>query len=495
MANVLPRDLTSVPDGEVNPNSAVIVDDGSGVFKSTPAQLVASGFPIASQSEAEAGAVNNKAMTPQRVAQAIDALGVSQAVLASSTGAEMVGFRQDDPDAVDGTVEAELRNRITVTQFGADPTGAADSTSAFADARSKGNRRYVIPPGTYIVNDDDVWMDSFSTPYGEVILKVNGTDYNVSHSLGGKFRTDIVSNDRYLWFRNAKTGTTLLRLSDAENSGDVNIVAMPFEFRRDSHSIISCCGTPTGNTDITFARSIDDPDPRGNRTLLGYSGLTDEFYWAYASTASGAPNFLYAIIVKNGTSPTLKFPYLAAEMQAGYILQTRTGGALRTKMTTGNTEHVYSDLTTSNTLSKTSRTRMQFAGVSFNTLYDTPFARKGAQRFGGVFSDLAGSDPDVLGTLPATKKLWNSTTGRVSVCGRMTVTAASNTGSRGLREARFTWDGSTLTVTDIENTLDPAFTADIALNGSDLEFQAAYAGGVGTGYALSVDIEWNGAGR
>lgn len=92
MANVLPRDLSGVPDGEVNPNSAVIVDDGSGVFKSTPAQLVASGFPVASQAEAEAGAVNNKAMTPQRVSQAIDALGVSQAVLASSAGAEMVGF-------------------------------------------------------------------------------------------------------------------------------------------------------------------------------------------------------------------------------------------------------------------------------------------------------------------------------------------------------------------------------------------------------------------
>src|SRR3546814_15865518 len=112
MANVLPRDLSGVPDGEVNPNSALIVDDGSGVFKSTPAQLVASGFPIASQSEAEAGASNSKAMTPQRVKQAIDALGVSQDVLASSSGGEMVGM------PAGGSVEKAIPH-VTPEQRGA----------------------------------------------------------------------------------------------------------------------------------------------------------------------------------------------------------------------------------------------------------------------------------------------------------------------------------------------------------------------------------------
>lgn len=92
MAQILPRDLTGVPDGTVNPDAAIIVDDGSGVWKGTPAQLVASGFPIASQPESEAGVVNNKAMTPQRVSQAINALGVSKAVLESPVGGEMVGI-------------------------------------------------------------------------------------------------------------------------------------------------------------------------------------------------------------------------------------------------------------------------------------------------------------------------------------------------------------------------------------------------------------------
>lgn len=48
--------------------------------------------PVATQPEAEAGEIEDKAMTPLRVKQAINALGVSQAVLASSTGGEMVGI-------------------------------------------------------------------------------------------------------------------------------------------------------------------------------------------------------------------------------------------------------------------------------------------------------------------------------------------------------------------------------------------------------------------
>lgn len=92
MAQILPRDLTSIPGGTINPAAAIIVDNGDGVFKGTPADVVNSGAPVNSQGEAEAGAVNSGRMTPLRVKQAIDALGVSQDVLASSTGGAMVGL-------------------------------------------------------------------------------------------------------------------------------------------------------------------------------------------------------------------------------------------------------------------------------------------------------------------------------------------------------------------------------------------------------------------
>jgi len=105
MANVLPRELPAA--SSVSSVVAIIIDNGSTVEKATPVQVVAAGFPVASQAEAEAGIVNNKAMTPIRVAQAIAALGLSGAVLAGTTGASLIGLSgggtvQDFVDAVGG---------------------------------------------------------------------------------------------------------------------------------------------------------------------------------------------------------------------------------------------------------------------------------------------------------------------------------------------------------------------------------------------------------
>lgn len=126
MANtLLPRDLPAA--GTVNTSSAIIIDDGSGVKKATPAEVVASGFPVASQSEAEAGTVSDKAMTPQRVKQAIDALGVSQTVLASSSGAAGVGLFQG------GKVQDAIKY-VTPEMFGAVGDGTTDDSSAVQDA-------------------------------------------------------------------------------------------------------------------------------------------------------------------------------------------------------------------------------------------------------------------------------------------------------------------------------------------------------------------------
>lgn len=91
MAQILPRDLSSVPGGTVNPSAAIIIDDGSGVWKATPEELATTGAPVNSQGEAEAGLINTGRMTPLRVSQAIAALGVSQDVLESPLGSGMLG--------------------------------------------------------------------------------------------------------------------------------------------------------------------------------------------------------------------------------------------------------------------------------------------------------------------------------------------------------------------------------------------------------------------
>lgn len=124
MPQILPRDLPPVPGGVLNPNSAIVADDGSGVFRPTPAQIADAGAPISSQAEAEAGAVNTGRMSPLRVKQAIDALGVSQDVLAAPTGGEMVGFSQTGANAIETDVLVKARQNVADRDFTTGLVGA-----------------------------------------------------------------------------------------------------------------------------------------------------------------------------------------------------------------------------------------------------------------------------------------------------------------------------------------------------------------------------------
>jgi len=117
MAQILPRDLPPVPGGVVNPAAANIIDDGAGVWQATPAQIADAGAPINSQAAAEAGLINTGRMTPLRTKQAIDALGVSQAVLATAAGSAGVGFLQSGTDAVLRSVEDKLLGYVDVLDF------------------------------------------------------------------------------------------------------------------------------------------------------------------------------------------------------------------------------------------------------------------------------------------------------------------------------------------------------------------------------------------
>ena len=126
-------------------------------------------IPTTSQSEAEAGVINDKAMTPLRTKQAIDALGVSQDVLASSAGGEMVGLPDgistvaDIMSAEDGkgaglvgysasdTAEArkvqdEMRDRpISIMSYYKPSVDGSDFAPAFGRAIDAGERAIFLP--------------------------------------------------------------------------------------------------------------------------------------------------------------------------------------------------------------------------------------------------------------------------------------------------------------------------------------------------------------
>jgi hypothetical protein len=76
--------------------------------------------------------------------------------LLAGLGSSLIGFIQSGAGAVARTVQAELRERISVTQFGADMTGVNDSTTALQraidEAYARGGGTVWIPQGTLKVS-------------------------------------------------------------------------------------------------------------------------------------------------------------------------------------------------------------------------------------------------------------------------------------------------------------------------------------------------------
>lgn len=75
--------------------------------------------------------------------------------LASPSGASLAGYMPPGTGAVATSVQSKLREHISALDFGADPTGVADSTAALQNAASycrTNRKRLYIPAGTYKVS-------------------------------------------------------------------------------------------------------------------------------------------------------------------------------------------------------------------------------------------------------------------------------------------------------------------------------------------------------
>lgn len=136
MPAIRPSDLPAATSA--NPAGAIIIDQGALVERVTPLQVADAAIPLASQGDAETGSDNVKRMSPLRVKQSIEALGVTATTLASTDddkGASRVGFMQDSLDAVGSTLQTEARRWVWAEHFGLSEEGtAADNTAAILDA-------------------------------------------------------------------------------------------------------------------------------------------------------------------------------------------------------------------------------------------------------------------------------------------------------------------------------------------------------------------------
>ena len=296
-------------------------------------------------------------------------------------------------------------------------------------------------------------------------------------------------------------GTTLT--ISAVTSGTVYVGAQISGTGVTAGTTITALGTGTGGTgtytvsasQTVSSTTITTSDAAGNRFNQTFEESIDRLLHSYATTDAGLPNFDTYMAVIGGSAPSLSFPAIPLMMNQGYKVQTRAGGALKLGFVPSTaTTATLTDETSGNVLQKVNRSRIDMAGIAMDTLLDTPSGITQPRMFGGVFSD---TGIDTNGTLPVTKNLW-STTGAIfgnQVIGTLMVAIVTSNGTVGYRESRFVFDGTTVTLTDLVNTLPVQVTATIAVSGTNLQFQASYTLGLGAGCTVTVMINWCGAGR
>ena len=86
--------------------------------------------------------------TDVRTNLAVETITTNRAAFSASSGAALVGYLPAGTGAVATTVQAKLRESVSVLDFGADSTGAVDATTAFTNANTA-SKCLILPPGTY----------------------------------------------------------------------------------------------------------------------------------------------------------------------------------------------------------------------------------------------------------------------------------------------------------------------------------------------------------
>ena len=109
-----------------------------------------------------------------------------------TSNASNVTYDPAGTGAVATTAQAKMREWVSVIDFGADPTGAADSTSAFTLAIAT-QKVVVVPNGTYKINSP-VALEA-SPAAGLTLVGQGGNHFNVNGA--GPVVIDLTSNTQY----------------------------------------------------------------------------------------------------------------------------------------------------------------------------------------------------------------------------------------------------------------------------------------------------------
>jgi hypothetical protein len=113
------------------------------------------------------------------------------ASLAASSGSSLVGYTQGGAGAVATTVQAKLRQTVSVKDFGAVGDGVTNDTTAMQNALSSGASVVYIPAGTYLISTKltfscNIYGDGFNTiikTVGDIIGLESTTSYGFIKSV------------------------------------------------------------------------------------------------------------------------------------------------------------------------------------------------------------------------------------------------------------------------------------------------------------------------
>jgi hypothetical protein len=90
-------------------------------------------------------------LTPLNVGDYVEVIN-NFPIAAGTFNSSNITYTQGGTGAVSTNVQAKLRESVSVKDFGADPTGLTDSTTAFTNAQTASKNVY-IPQGTYLIDN------------------------------------------------------------------------------------------------------------------------------------------------------------------------------------------------------------------------------------------------------------------------------------------------------------------------------------------------------
>jgi hypothetical protein len=177
---------------------------------------------------------------------------VSDAVLdefAASNGSSLVGFLQSGTGAVTRTAQSKMRDVVSVLDFGADPTGIANSTTAFTNALATGKAVYA-PKGTYKMNL--VISQGDRTIYGDGIGQTILSPFDATNAvitLNGDIAGQIINNFSFCDFSvqgNNRQGNGILIFNTSDLRGCDEIAFTNIAVSNCFHGIV-CSGRSIWN--------------------------------------------------------------------------------------------------------------------------------------------------------------------------------------------------------------------------------------------------------